>query len=294
MLPWFALVGCASDPGGPGADPIPTALAPCGFLDGVAGRIDVSERADIFHDGPFSRIEASLLEYPMPEFHEVFLEAGGCRYFRYAPGSCAPACTNGEVCSAAGECLGFPGTRGGGLLTVEGLGDPIAIEAESFSTGTYVGPTDLPGALFAAGDAVGARLAGDEIPALTLGAEGVALLDDALLDTGFGLVDGADADFTWAAGPDPDACVELVLNGLNVSHGGPLQDIVVCEGTDTGSLAVPQAMVEAFPAGETPEFTEGYDWPHSQLTRFTRAVDAGQGIELRVRSTVSFLLEHTP
>jgi hypothetical protein len=99
---------------------------------------------------------------------------------------------------------------------------------------------------------------------------------------------------TYTPGPDPDACVALVLNGSSPSHGAPLRDVIVCEALDTGRIVVPRALVERFPAGSTPEVTEGYDWPHSTLSRYARAradTDAGP-IELLVRSTVSFLLSH--
>ena len=57
---------------------------------------------------------------------------------------------------------------------------------------------------------------------------------------------------------------------------------------------MPASMSSAYPYGKTLEVTEGYDWPHSTLTRSTRArtaTDAGP-VDLIVRSTVAFLTDH--
>ena len=289
---WVALLGC--DAGDEVVEPIVVARAPCGFAEAPAGVIDVSERADVFHTGVYARVDAVLQEAPSPNFHEVATEAGACRHYHYAPASCDPICADGEVCTAESTCAAFPGTVSGGTLSVEGLAVAVTIDAEDYSPGSYYGPGGLPSLLFEALDPIGARLAGGEVPALTLGTEGVVAMDTALVDSGYTLTDGNDATFTWTPGPDPEACVAVVLNGFNVSHGAPLSDIVRCETTDTGSVDVPRAMVDAFPHGTTPEVTEGYDWPHATLSRYTRArADTEFGpIELLVRSTSYFLLEH--
>ena len=88
--------------------------------------------------------------------------------------------------------------------------------------------------------------------------------------------------------------MQVVLFGFNESHGAPLNTIIRCESADDGSVTIPQAMVDAFPTGATPEVTEGYDWPHSELTRYTRArtpVDPGDAV-LLVHSTTYFRLRH--
>jgi hypothetical protein len=120
------------------------------------------------------------------------------------------------------------------------------------------------------------------------------LMDSELTESGYEMLDGTDAELSWTPGPDPEACVRLVLNGFNAVHGAPLGDVIVCEGTDTGTLVVPQTFVEEFPYGETPVVTEGYDWPHSELTRYTRnSVDTALGrAELVVRSSTYFQPSH--
>jgi len=269
-------------------------LDECGFAEPAAGTIDVAELSDAFHGGVVSRIEASLRTGPSPLFHEVVMEDGDCRYYKSVVGSCDPPCGSGESCTADGDCVPYPESVSGGKLAITGLGDKIVIEPEDWSPGTYIGPDQLPAELFASGDEIGASLAGADFPALALGVLGVEAMDTELTQAGYEMLDGQDAEITWTPGPDPDACVQLVINGFNAVHGAPLSDIIVCEGSDTGSLSVPQAFVEEFPHGETPLVTEGYDWPHSELTRYSRnstETELGRA-ELVVRSTTYFQPSH--
>ena len=284
---------CADNGGSPEVT-YDTDLDPCGFAEPAAGMIDISTFNDVFHGGIVAQIEARLQSTPNPSFHEVIMEEGDCRYFKAAIGSCSPACEGGDFCTVDGECVAYPALIGGGKLEITGLGDTIKIVPESWSPGLYLGPAGLPGELFLPGDSIGASLAGDDYPALALGAEGVALMDTELTTQGYEMLDGQDAEITWTPGPNPEACVRLVINGFNVAHGAPLDDIIVCEGTDTGSLVVPQAFVEEFPYGETPLLTDGFDWPHSQLTRYTRnSTDTEYGrAELVVSSTTYFQPSH--
>lgn len=286
------LAGCSGD--GPDGGPTPS-LDPCELAGAPAAIVDVSERTDLFHAGPYVRIGAFVRDAPEPSLHEVAAEEGACRHLRAATAFCDPPCGEDEACAPPGTCVAYPRLVSGGTLTLEGLGAAIHVEPEDWSAGTYVGPTGLAAPPFGPDDVVAARFAGDTFPRVSMVARGVASIDATLTTDGLDLVDGDDAEITWTPGPDPDACVEVVLNGFNASHGAPLGDVIVCESPDDGSLAVPRSMVEAFPEGETPEVTESYDWPHSELTRYTRssAVATPGVATLWVRSTAYFLIRHT-
>jgi hypothetical protein len=300
MKRWIAVVvtavGCSGGGGDDGTDAgaLEVVLDPCGFPAATAATIDVSERFDLFHAGAFAKVGAAVRQSPEPSLHEVVLEEGECRYLRAALGFCDPPCGGAEQCTTDGECRPYPLLVSGGTLTLTGLGDTIEIEPEDFSPGTYVGPGGLPADLFDAEDVVGARLTGGDFPATSLAARGVASIDAGLTGSGVELLGGQDAEISWTPGPDPEACVQVVLNGFNQTHGAPLSDLIRCEGADDGSLVVPQALVEEFPIGEQPEVTESYDWPHSELTRYTRSTRVtGQGpAALVVRSTTYFLIRH--
>lgn len=290
----LAALGCSGDDDAADAGVDEVVLDPCGFAEAAAATIDVSERFDLFHGSAFARVGATVRQSPELALHEVVLEEGECRSLRAAPGFCDPPCDGDQQCTIDGECRPYPLLVSGGTLTLTGLGDTIEIEPEDFSPGTYVGPAGLPAALFDADDVVGARLSGADFPRTSLAARGVAAMDTELTGSGVELLGGQDAQITWTPGPDPEACVQLVLNGFNQTHGAPLSDLIRCESPDDGSLVVPAALVEEFPIGEQPEVTESYDWPHSELRRYTKStVDAAPGpATLVVRSTTYFLVRH--
>ena len=266
----------------------------CGFHPPPAGIVDISVSSDIYHAGVFSRISAKLRSNPESSYHQVVMEEGGCRYLKAASSLCDTPCDYEERCTADGECSTYPKGVSGGSLTVTGLEGGGKVDLVEVGTGTYWPSGELPAPLFGAGDGVEAELSGGEFPAFTLAAQGVALMDTDYTADGFEMKDGGDAVVTWTKGPDPDACVRFVLNGPNLAHGLPLDNIIWCEGPDTGTMVVPQAMVENFPPGKTPEVTAGHDWPVSELTRYNRTTEETSvgPAELVVRSTTYFLLSH--
>lgn len=272
--------------------PIVDDPAPCGFHEPVATRIDISRRVDIFHGTAFARIEGIVLDGVAGSVHELVASEGACRYLEYVAPSCDPGCASNETCDVGGVCVRRPEEISGGTLFVRGLAtpdDPVVIDAYDFAPGTYDG-SSLPADLFAADTVVAARFTANGLRDSIVGVHGVSPMDPELTTTMFQITDGADAEITWTVGSDPNSCVRVVLNGFNASHGLPLGDIIECEGPDDGSLTIPRSLIERFPEGQTPDVTEGFDWPHSELTRYTRSV-AG-AVELTLRSTTYFQLSH--
>jgi hypothetical protein len=299
---WCATLSCAACSGGVESD-LGAEISSVDDLTGEGndstGRpsalIELSERTDLFHPAMFSRITAWVKDGPDPEFYAVTLESGSCRYLSLTFGVCSPSCGQTEVCAATNRCEPYPAFVSGGLLTVSGLGMSLEIAPEDWSPGTYNGPAGLPGKLFEAQDEIAVELAGEVFPTVNLKAHGVAAMDPELATTGLALNDGEDAVITWSPGSDPVAFVQVVLYGANFSHGAPLQEMIICEGPDSGSMTIPRALVKKFPYGETPQVTEGYDWPHSELSRLTRSEQmTSLGIaRLIVRSTTYFLVSHS-
>ena len=273
------------------------ATDPCGFADPYSAQIDVYEQF-IYEpepDGTWTAyVNGDVRDAPWPMFNAVDTEVGSCRYLSFAMGYCDPPCVWGQVCTPAGVCESWPTGMAAGTLTVEGLAAEVVVEPEEWSPGYYYGPWDLPEDLFGPGDVIAASLSGSDFSPATLQAVGVSPMDTDLAVNGLDLVDGGDLEITWAPGPDPDACVELVINGVNQAHGLPLMDIIECVGTDTGSMVVPQALVEAFPYGLHEDICVSHDCPPSEITRFTRqTVDTASGsVQLLVRSTVYFSYIH--
>ncbi len=265
----------------------------CGFPPAESARIEVVES---YTEGVgwYGRVMGTVHEGPAPPYHVVTLEQGECRYLTFEQGFCDPPCDYDQFCDLDGVCHDRPASISGGTLTITGLGDDLVLEADDWSPGYYYGPWDLPDDLFDAGDPITAALSGGEFDAVTLDAAGVAALDPSFAAAPVPLVDGGDNELTWTAGDDPDACVRLLINGANSSHGMPLNHILWCEGPDDGSFTLPQALVEAFPLGATPTICVGHDCPPSELIRYRRdqATTTHGVIELEVISRVHFGYDH--
>jgi hypothetical protein len=300
-LPVAALVlaGCLGCSDAPTEDPpaqVPEnrALDACGFTPSPSANIDISERSDVWHQGTYSRIEARVAAGTEPKVHAVVLEEGNCRLLELMYGACTDPCSAADVCTSDNHCASEPEGLSAGTLTVRGLASAAKIESQSWSPGRYDSPSLLENDLFANGDTIEIELQGEDFPALLLEARGVASMDPDLTANGYEMTNGQDAEVTWTPGPNPDACIALTLKGRNTVHGAPLGSIIECFGSDTGSLTVPRAIVEAFPIGETPEVTNGFDWPHSELSRYTRtSLDTVHGpAALTVRSTTYFQMSH--
>jgi len=285
--------------------------APCEFPDLSAGRILVTERYTYDPYGDWSwegAIDAWIWPRPWSRnhgvgvFHWIEDEQGARRLLGLDPAGCGEPCGPGELCAASGACepVWLDGAAAGSL-TVGAPGGTweLAPDGSGYFTGHYT-EAGLPAELFSAGDPVTAALSGDDFPAVAgLSATGVASVDTDLAGTWLPLADDQDTLITWTPGPDPAACVEVVINSHNSGHGLPLDAVIHCVGPDSGSLAIPAALTQAFPPGEwlggfDGTACEGMDCLPSELSRFNRhVVQAEPGdVELVVRSTTYFAWSH--
>ena len=93
-----------------------------------------------------------------------------------------------------------------------------------------------------------------------------------------------------------DTRVRLTRNSNNSYHGQPYHTIIECDAPDSaGEIAVPAAILDAFPDSEAWAICAGTDCPRSKIERYRRAthpVDAEHDLELLVTSRVWFGLDH--
>lgn len=272
----------------------------CGFDVPAAVSIEVKEEYGPYPPNPEeftwnSTIWATVCERAPARFHKVALQLGSCRYLELTYGNCGEPCDPGELCSVDDICEPvYLVTVPGGVLTITGLGDPLLIEPsyQGFYSQELLVDIDI-------GDTVTASLSGDVFPPVPpLVAQGVATLASDVAATHVALVDGEDTEITWEPGPDPDTCMNVTIYGINAGHGLPINDIIECVGTDTGSMVIPHVLIEAFPEGRYPTYfgigCNAIDCPPSTLSRFTRtSIDLPEGpVELVIRNTVYFGWEH--
>ncbi len=266
--------------------------ADCTFSDPWMTRFDVLEEYD---DGDWrGRIHGWVKDGPEPVWHEVVAAEGVCQTLAFTVGDCDPPCDWPEFCSADDTCVGFPAGVSGGLVDVEGLSfSPTVVD--HVVPGFYEAKS-VPDNLFDAGDGIRVELSQFPFPDLTLVSRGVAPMDTSLAGHVVSLTDGQDALVSWPPGPDPEACVDLWLRGINATHGLPLNDLIHCRTVDRGELTIPASVIEAFPPGESMTDCISVDCPPSELTRFTRDVvvtDQGSA-ELWISSRIEVGWLHGP
>ena len=208
--------------------------------------------------------------------------AGDCVLYEWEPSFCDPECTDG-ICHD-GTCKSYPELISAGTLRV--VADDALIQVEADAP-TFWGPIYRSEILAvpAAGAQVAFCAGGDTAGGFGAILEAVPPLLGALPDDG--VLELADTD----------ARVRLTLNADNQNHGLPYRAIIECDSEDTGSLVVPQELVEAFPSVPRPPENfacAGTDCPRSQLVRY-RAHEIDESdlrLEVRVESAVQFWLEH--
>ena len=254
----------------------------------MTATIDVRE-VQLFQDPTrSSSVYAILREFPYPARYVVDQEEGDCQLIVHFPGFCDPPCTWDEICTPAGNCERRPESIPGGTLTIDGL--VVDIEIDPVWQGSYA-TGDLGEELFEPGNPVSARLSGSAFPMVQLGASGVETMDAHLLNGDWWiLVDDQPAEISWTPGAEPDASVQLLVQGPGPCHRCPISAYISCVVPDSGSLSLSQPMVAAFLSEAGYCADAGMDCYVSEITRFSRdTTHVAQGqVELVVRSTKQF------
>lgn len=240
-----------------------------------------------------SRVDARFFDGDEPSFHREAMRAGDCVLSTFTPASCSQPC-NG-VCVETDVCQPWPTYLSAGRLTLAGLRTALSIEPMD---GWYFPSMPLPPDLFADDASVTATLAGaGAIPSLILTTSATPPL--AADVTGGKVVAPFPAtgplEIRWTPAAGSSARVRLTLNSNNRGHGAPFDAIIECDvADDAGVIAVPAAMLDAFPATEAWTICAGSDCPPSRLRRYRNALApvGERDVELRVSSTFTFGIEH--
>ena len=275
--------GGAPADGGPGGDAGPDVDA--GTAATRVGEIRVVEQ------GERGFAWAKLAPDGLTIWQREVMNDGTCRLLAYQPASCDEFCDG--ICVEHNVCAPWPTYVSAGTLTFSGLKEEVAL---SFGASYGYSSTDQQlGDLFDPGDPVTLVASGGEVPAFELAASGTTpVVSESIVDDKLALANGSDATFRWTPA-DAGARVRLTINANNQGHGAPYAAILVCDAADAdGSLVIPRAMIEAFPATQAWEFCAGSDCPPSSVLRYGRDTvtrDGGQ-IELLVGSERLFGVEH--
>ncbi len=284
------------DDGGDGddGDGAPGPDGAVGLEEPAAGQFVLSEVQ--FGDGvSTSGVAFGTSVDPRPRYHRLADESAACKRWTYVVGDCGGYCDG--VCSPDGECLPHPTQLSAGDVSLRSPGADLVLEHQSY--GYYAAEIVSP-ELFAPGDRVALEAAGgDDVAGFSLETAGVDPIELQLEVGGkegadsLRREDGGDLVLTWSPA-DPGARVRLELLSNNAGHGFPVDAMIECEADDTGRIAVPREMVEAFPDKPYQYICAGTDCPPSTLTRYRadRTVVGGLDIELRAAAVRQFILVH--
>ncbi len=265
----------------------------------LIGSIDVIEQLSTYDDGSgpveyrSARIGAAFYDGGAPRFHREAMRAGACTLSTYTPSSCTPACTDG-LCVETNVCEPWPTLVSAGRLTIAGLAVAVQIDPQS---NYYYPDQQLPENLFADAAAITATLAGADLPAASLDTTGVPPLTTAITAGAITVPYPAVDDFLVRWTPADDGSrVRLTLNANNQGHGMPFLAIITCDAADAdGQIALPAAMLDAFPETDAWQICAGTDCPHSTITRYRRGatpVGTDRELALIVGSQVDFGIVH--
>ena len=169
---------------------------------------------------------------------EVQVE-GSCRLLRARSLYCDPGCVPGETCGDQGACVPYPESISVGTVTVDGLKEPLSMDAKwgnnYTNPGSMVHPGYVPGAeLSLAAD-------GGDYEAFVLRGVGVEALS--VPNATMTVVAGEPLNLSWSpAAVDGPAKVHIELN---LNNHGATSAWISCDVDDTGSFGVSASLLDA-------------------------------------------------
>lgn len=258
-----------------------------GDPDVLAGAFQVRLVAPVDENAGSTTVFGKVFDGATPEaiVWEVAQEEGACLLETPRVPYCAEPCGGSAVCVEDDTCAPYPASHEVGTVRLEGvrtIDGATGFSMEPIANG-YQPPADvdLPFPAFGEGqhivlDADGGTFTGP----FEIAATGIAPL--VLADETPVLRAGQDLVVSWAPGAAGDVHVQL-----DVSHHGGTRGRVQCDAADTGTLAIPAALVD----GLTTLGVSGY--PSVIVTRRTvgSVVLAPGRVDLVVASAVDRQVE---
>ena len=204
------------------------------------------------------------------------MEQGDCVLWRRRNPTCDPPCESGETCDFDGACVPYPTQKDAGIITINGLSEPVSVEPMA-PTNSYA-KVNMSHPAFEPGAAIEMISTAGYFGVLNMQGVGVEPLLDPPLD--WTMTSGQPLDVTWTA-PSSDTGSQIHLS-LNIDQHGQSPLTLVCDFPDTGAAVVPLSLVDALiNAGVSGN-------PSGRLTRRTvDSTDVPDGcVEFRITSSV--------
>lgn len=192
---------------------------------------------------------------------------GDCVLLRRNNPHCEPACDPGQTCDWEGECIAYPSNQDLGVVTIDGLAQPVEMEPV-FPGNTYF-DTTLPHPAMTPGELVTLRM--------PEGTYGPARMHGVAVDPLTGLAEewsieaGVDLELTWDATVTSPARSEVWVS-VNIDQHGVSPGTLFCTFEDDGAGTVSGALIEQMVSVGVTGFPSG-----SIVRRTVDHADAGDG-----------------
>ncbi len=193
---------------------------------------------------------------PLTVLEEVSAE-GDCRLLRRVSLFCDPACSPDQTCGFDGECIPYPAAQDLGIVTVEGLFDPVEMTASSPGFTYY--QLGLPSPAYDPGALITLQTEGGALPPFTLYGVGIVPLE--IVAEEWVLSEVADLEVHWASPGGPVRSRLHVRITIDQHGASPIQ--LDCDFPDTGTGTLPSALMAEFVASGVTGF------PAALVTRQT-------------------------
>ena len=278
------LFAACADPGqdpdpGPPACPevIPEAGENAPYSTDALGRIELLE---LRINGLRPSVFVQFLTSRPPPPEELVAVEGACALYQHSALSCDDEACNGDC--FLDLCMPHPENAGAGLVSIDGLVTEVEIQLWQ---GQYFGEPP-PGDLFTPGAAITVCATGDVFPAFEIAGRGVADLADEF--PVMELEDDRDYTLRWTPGDDGATGFQLVL--AVGWHGVPYEQMILCEGPDSGELVVSQRLIRELHRANIDFLSPHFSW----AARFTRsAIETAAGrVELFIAQAVPVSWRH--
>lgn len=200
----------------------------------------------------YAYVTGSALDGVVPvNVYQPVATEGECTLLQRDNPFCDPGCQPDETCSFEGECIPYPTSQDLGVVTVQGLLEPVSMEP--VTPGYTYFDTSLPNPPWEPGALLTLQTGGGAFEAVTL--HGEAPHAFSATSTTWNLVQGEPLAIGWD--PPSDEAQSKVRITLNVDLHGITPALFECWFEDDGQGEVPADLLDQFLSLGITGFPEG-------------------------------------
>jgi hypothetical protein len=202
-------------------------------VDKALGALEINVSKD------FSSANGTFSDSVAPaEVPALEMEEGDCILWRRVNPFCDPSCESGKTCDFNGNCIPSPIQQDAGVITIDGLSDPVSIEP--LPPGNNYFTSDITHPAFGPGDPIEMTTTDGYFGVLNMQGVGVEPLVDS--KPVWTIEPGQPLNVTWQA-PAEDIGSRINLS-LNIDLHGQSPLTMICDFPDTGQAVISAALID--------------------------------------------------